>query len=216
MNLFDCELLNHLPPKLVEDYLAQGIFIKKTYEKNELIHLEGEVCKQIEIVCDGEIAVERIDESGRLLTVNIFTRNMLVGANLIFSTTNHYPMTVTSKKQSHAIVIEKELLFQLCNQYPNFLLQFIQIISDLSVIIGTKVKQRVSRTIKESIISFLGKQYSLQNSKKIILPTSKKDLAERMGVSRSSFSRELQKMKNQGLIDFDSKSITILQQEILP
>lgn len=215
MNLFECQLLDHLPPNLVTDYMANGYFIKKTYEKNELIHLEDEICDQIEIVCDGQIAVERIDESGRLLTVNVFTRNMLVGANLIFSSTNHYPMTITSRTKSHAIVIKKELLFQLCNQYPNFLLQFIQIISDLSVTIGTKVKQRVSRTIKESIISFLRKQYSLQNSNRIILPTSKKDLAERMGVSRTSFSRELQKMKNQGLIDFDKNSVTILDDSIL-
>lgn len=215
MDLYQCRLLDHLPENLVKDYMKNGYFIKKTYTKNELIHLEGDLCDQIEIVCDGQIAVERIDESGRLLTVNVFTRDMIVGANLIFSSTNHYPMSIRSRSQSQAIIIQKELLFELCNQYPSFLLQFIQVISDLSVKIGTKVKQRVSRTIKESIISFLQKQYQLQASRKILLPSSKKDLAERMGVSRTSFSRELQKMKNQGLIDFDKNSITILDESIL-
>ena len=39
---------------------------------------------------------------------------------------------------------------------------------------------------------------------------TKKVLADKIGVQRTSLSRELSKMKNDGLIDFDSESITIL------
>jgi CRP-like cAMP-binding protein len=35
------------------------------------------------------------------------------------------------------------------------------------------------------------------------------------GVSRTSLSRELKKMKDENLIDFDEKSITIIEQKIL-
>ncbi len=36
-----------------------------------------------------------------------------------------------------------------------------------------------------------------------------------MGISRTSLSRELQKMKQDGLIDYDMKTITIMDRDIL-
>ena len=43
----------------------------------------------------------------------------------------------------------------------------------------------------------------------IELPITKKELAEQMGVSRTSLSREMQKMKNEGIIDYQGKHITL-------
>jgi DNA-binding transcriptional regulator LsrR (DeoR family) len=44
---------------------------------------------------------------------------------------------------------------------------------------------------------------------------TKKQLAENFGVNRTSLSRELKKMKNEGLIDFDNKLIEIKDSSIL-
>jgi len=44
---------------------------------------------------------------------------------------------------------------------------------------------------------------------------SKKALAEKIGIQRSSLSRELNKMRKDGLIDFNSKYITINDVELL-
>ncbi|MEA4939555.1 MAG: helix-turn-helix domain-containing protein, partial [Christensenella sp.] len=44
----------------------------------------------------------------------------------------------------------------------------------------------------------------------IKLEITKKALAERIGVQRTSLSRELTKMRDEGLIDFDSESIKVL------
>ena len=43
------------------------------------------------------------------------------------------------------------------------------------------------------------------------LNTTKKALAEKFGVQRTSLSRELAKMKKDGLIDYDVKTITLLK-----
>ena len=51
------------------------------------------------------------------------------------------------------------------------------------------------RTIRESIVGFLKHETQKQNSQTITLPVSKKALAERFGVQRTSLSRELQKMR---------------------
>jgi len=208
-------ILGVLPSMLLSDYLSEGFFQKQTYNKNELIHIEGESCTQIEIILQGEIVIERIGLSGDLMTVNHFGKGDIIGANLIFSSTDCYPMTITAKKQTEVITVQKAVLFELCNTYPIFLMQFIKVISNLSVLIGTKMKNRISRTIRQSVITYLSKQYKLQGTTSIKLTMSKKSLAEMFGVSRTSLSRELQKMAVEGLIEFDAKSISILDTRIL-
>ncbi len=207
---FKNTILDALPPQLVSDYLADGLFLMQSFTKNELIHIEGDPCTQIEIILFGEIVIERIGISGDLMTLTYFHKGNVIGANLIFSSTDHYPMTITARKPTDVIVIQKDVLFELCNIYPSFLIEFIKIISDLSVLIGTKMKNRVSRTIRQSILTYLNKQYLLQETAAIRLTLSKKAMAEMFGVSRTSLSRELQKMKQEGLIDYDNKTIHIL------
>lgn len=210
-----CSLLKVLPAELVEKYYNEGKILIKSYGKNEIIHFEGDLCHNLEIVIKGHILVERIDDSGKTLTVAGFNIGDYLGANLLFSNNINYPMSVTSKTYSEVVVLNKEFIFKLCNSYPEFLLQFLQIISDHTVILGAKVKNHVSRTIRETIIAYINKEYLLQNTTTIKMTTTKKSLAESMGVSRTSLSRELQKMKLDNLIDYDNTTITILDQGVL-
>jgi CRP-like cAMP-binding protein len=77
------------------------------------------------------------------------------------------------------------------------------------------MKNRVSRTIRDSIITYINRQYHLQQTQTIRLTMTKKALSEMFGVSRTSLSRELQKMKQDQLIDFDSNTITIKDKALL-
>jgi Mn-dependent DtxR family transcriptional regulator len=65
------------------------------------------------------------------------------------------------------------------------------------------------KTIRQCIIDFLTYEYYIQNSLRIVLGISKKELAERIGVQRPSLLRELNKMRTDGLIEYDAHSITI-------
>ena len=84
-------------------------------------------------------------------------------------------------------------------------------ISNNASILGNTIKSYVNRTIRDCITSYLLNESNIQNSKKVVLNISKKELAEKFGIQRTSLSRELNKMKKDGLIDYDSKSITILK-----
>ena len=44
---------------------------------------------------------------------------------------------------------------------------------------------------------------------------TKKELAERLGIQRTSLSRELNKMKKDGLVDYNTHSITICDFDII-
>jgi len=208
-------MLDLIPKEKLGTLIESGQIYYCNYSKNEIIHFENDRCDQIEIIVDGKITVERIGIDGDLLTATTFTNSQILGANLIFSNINKYPMTVRAVNTSKVMIIERDILFNLCKTYPEFLLAFVKVISDLSVKIAIKMKNRVSRTIRDSIITYIKFQYQEQGSLTIELTMKKKALAEQFGISRTSLSRELKKMKDDHLIDFDISTITIIDRSIV-
>ena len=119
-------------------------------------------------------------------------------------------MTITTKQATTILRIDKDLIFELCRENAAFLKTFLEYISDHTTMLSYKLKQHVNRTIRESLMIFLQYESKKQNTNRIKLRMSKKELAEKIGVQRTSLSRELTKMKKDGIVDFDSESITVL------
>lgn len=203
-------LLSTLPSDYIKLHLANGNFKVKTYMKNSIIHFEGDHCFKLEIVLTGKVVVARIDESGNLLTIAEFFQNDILGGNLMFSKNPYFPMTSTALEESVILEIEKNLLFTLLSESPVFLKAYLEFVADHTFILGDKIKHYVNKTIRECVLGFLDYESKHQNSNKVILNMTKQTLADKIGVQRTSLSRELSKMRNEGLIEYDSKSITIL------
>lgn len=203
-------LLSTLPSDYIKLHLANGNFKIKTYTKNSIIHFEGDHCFKLEIVLTGKVVVARIDESGNLLTIAEFFQNDILGGNLMFSKNPYFPMTSTALEESVILEIEKNLLFTLLSESPVFLKAYLEFVADHTFILGDKIKHYVNKTIRECVLGFLDYESKHQNSNKVILNMTKQTLADKIGVQRTSLSRELSKMRNEGLIEYDSKSITIL------
>ena len=204
------DLMKSITPQEIESYLIEGSCKITQYKKNNIVHFVGEVCSKLEIILSGKVVIERIDESGNLMTIAEFLGGDVLGGNLMFSKNPYYPMTVTAKEATLILEINKDSLFRLFSDNHEFLSSYLEYVSDHTVILGDRIKHYVNRTIRESIISYLNFESKKQNSSIIKLSMTKKALAERIGVQRTSLSRELAKMREDGLIEFNSVSITLL------
>jgi len=203
-------LLSSLSAEEIKRYISDRSFATHVYGKNNIVHFSGEVCSKLEIILSGSIVVDRIDESGNLMTVAEFLSDDILGGNLLFSKNPHYPMTITAKSPTVVLEINRERLFQLFSDNHDFLKSFLEFISDHAMILGDRIRHYVNRTIRESILSYLDYECKKQNSNHIKLSITKKALAERIGVQRTSLSRELAKMRDEGLIEFSIDSIVLL------
>lgn len=194
----------------IESFLTDGSFKTTTYKKNNIIHFVGEICSKLEIILSGKVVIERIDDSGNLMTIAEFFSGEVLGGNLMFSKNPYYPMTVTAKETTLILEINNDRLFHLFSDNHDFLRSYLEYVSDHTVILGDRIKDYVNRTIRASIVSYLDYECKKQNSNIIKLSMTKKALAERIGVQRTSLSRELAKMREDGLIKYDSESIEII------
>ena len=207
----EIDLIKSIKPQEIDSYLTEGSCKITQYGKNNIVHFVGEVCSKLEIILSGKVVIERIDESGNLMTIAEFFGGDVLGGNLMFSKNPYYPMTVTAKEATLILEINKDRLFSLFSDNHEFLKSYLAYVSDHTVILGDRIKHYVNRTIRESIVSYLDYECKKQNAKTIKFGMTKKALAERIGVQRTSLSRELAKMRADALIQYDTESIELMR-----
>jgi len=203
------DLFKHFSLDELNELFKNNAYTTKKYMKNSIIYVQNEKCLSLDIILQGIISVQKIDSNGNVLNIYDFEIGDILGGNLIFSKRNEYPMTLISKNDSVILHIKKDLILELCKTNTNFLEEFFSLISDKTLMLTEKIKSLTMKTIRQCIIEFLLYETYSQKSTTIKLNVSKKDLAERIGVQRTSLSRELNKMRKDNLISYNANSITI-------
>ena len=204
------DLFNEFSTENLLDLFSLNNYKITQYKKGSIIHFESETCISWDIILNGEIIVQKIDEKGNVLTITEFGAGDTIGGNLLFSRHPYYPLSVFAKSDTIFLHIDKGFVLKLCHDSQDFLTKFLTCISDKTTILTNKIKSISLKTIRESIIDYINYEYYSQKNRKIKLHITKKELAERLGIQRTSLSRELNKMKKDGLIDYDAHHITII------
>jgi len=181
----------------------------ESYGKGDVILAEEDTCNTLNLILEGNIEIQKIDSSGKILSIAEFTEGDIFGEMLIFADTNTSPINAISKTKSTILLITKDSVISLCQKSESFLSEYLRIISNKAMILNLKLKEVTLKTIRQKISEFLIMQYKKHHSLKIKLTMTKKDWADKIGVQRPSLSRELIKMKEEGIIDFYKNIITI-------
>lgn len=180
-----------------------------TYSKNDIILSEDDSCTTLNLILEGTLEIQKVDSTGKVLTIAEFSTGEIFGEMLIFADKNTSPINVLAKTNAIVLHINKDAVLSLCQNSQSFLLEYLRIISNKAMILNLKLKEVTLKTIRQKISEFILMQNKTQKSMKIKLNMTKKDWAEKIGVQRPSLSRELIRMKEEGLIDYDKDTIII-------
>lgn len=185
------------------------------YSKNETIAFEGEDCTRIGIILEGSIEIQKLFLSGKTMTVNSLESGDIFGEVIVFSKMKTYPSTIIASSNSKILFINKDDIVKICSLNILLLNNFMELLSNKILVLNKKIKNLSFDTIREKICSYILEEYQKQKNKSIVLPFSRKEMAENLGVQRPSLSREFIKMKEEGLLDFNKNNVTILDLETL-
>ncbi|MGI5997793.1 MAG: Crp/Fnr family transcriptional regulator [Lutispora sp.] len=204
-------LFSNLIDEEIRELLNDNNHKISKYRKGSIIYLQNEKCKTLDLVLYGSVIVQSITEDGNSLTVSDFTKGDIIGLNLMFSQKSFYPMTISAKSDCTMLHIKKETILDLAMKNKNFLAILLQYLSDRSIFLTDKIKLISGKSIRQLILDFLAFECQIQGSSRIKLNMTKKELAERFGIQRTSLSRELQKMRKEGLVDYGRDWIMMCQ-----
>ena len=184
----------------------------KNYSKNDIIAMEGDTCTSIGLILDGSVDIKRMLGT-KIIHVSSFSKGNIFGEVIAFSDTNLYPATVISSSQSKIMFINKINFIHFCTSHEDFLEMFLNDLTNKIFVLNKSITNLTFSSIRQKICNFLISEYRLQKTKNIKLNMTKEKLAESLGITRPSLSRELIYMKEVGLIDYSRTHINILDLE---
>lgn len=192
----------------LEKLLADNHIYKKHYSKGVTVHNANETCRTLDIVFSGSLVAYSLSTNGSSTTMFEFSKGSVIGANLLFGENYSYPLNIYCLTDCQIVHININAVLELLHDY-NFTLHYIRSISQNSQGINQKIAMFTQRTLRENIMNYLKQQTIIQKSSVILLPMSKRQLADYFGVQRPSLFRELKKLKEEGIIEINNRTIAI-------
>lgn len=183
------------------------------YKRNDYITIAGNRFDSIGILLRGEATVNKENAAGNRIMMTILKPGDMFGEILVFSDQSFWPATIQAHQACKVLFLARDKIIgeceNVCPGHKMLIQNMLRIISEKALMLNRKVEYLTITGIREKISTFLLEQYKISGKATFTLPMNRKELAEFLNVSRPSLSREMCRMRDEGIIDFHMATVKI-------
>lgn len=187
-----------------------------TYSKNETITVENEKLDGIGIVLRGMVSIGKDTSSGDRLMIARLSQGDVFGEVAVY-TGSLWTATVLADKDASILFLPAEKLVNSeemsSKAASRFALNMLYIIAKKARALNDKLELLALKSIRRKICFYLLKQHQSRRQSEFMVPLRRGEMAEYLQVSRPSLSRELIRLKEEGIIDFEGRNFKLIDLE---
>lgn len=195
------------------------LVMKRKLRKNTVIFHENDAASAFYLVKTGRIKVYKVSRDGREQVLSILGDGQIFGDVPTFDG-GPYPATAATMIDSEIYLINRDDFNDMVRRNPEIALKIIKALGGrlrqaLELVRDLSFKQVPHRLA--GLLLKLGDEYGEATEAGVLinLSLSRQDLADIVGTSRETVTRELKKMERSGLLDIDRRLITITDRKRL-
>lgn len=185
-----------------------------SFLKDQIVAFEGENLKHIGIILSGCVDMVKEDLWGNKTMLLRLRKNELFGETFACGDDSMAVVTFVVSENAKILFLPFDRVMHSCTQACGFHYRLIEnmvgIIANKNRELMRKIEVLSKRTIREKLLAYLSIQAQAQESRYFEIPLGRVEMAEYLCVDRSALSRELAKMKEEGLLDFDKNCFRLL------
>lgn len=182
------------------------------YRKGDVIFGAGSIVTDIGLVLLGSVRIEHTDLWGNKSILGITPAGGVFAES--YACISDEPMMVdaVANENCDILFISVPRLFTPCSvcRSQNRLIQnLVMITAGKNLQLSRRSLHTSSKTIRGRLFSYFSHQVSAQGCNKIVIPFDRQQLADYLNLDRSALSKELGKMRNDGLIEYNKNTFVI-------
>lgn len=185
-----------------------------TFQKGDIVAFEDENIKHIGILLSGTVDMIKEDLWGNKTMLVRMRKDELFGETFACGEDNLSVVTFMVSEDAKILFIPFDRVMHSCTMacvfHHRLIENMVHIIANKNRDLMRKVEVVSKRSIREKLLTYLSIQAQAQESRYFEIPLGRVELAEYLCVDRSALTRELVKMKDDGLIDYDKNCFRIL------
>ncbi|SFB35213.1 cAMP-binding domain of CRP or a regulatory subunit of cAMP-dependent protein kinases [Acetitomaculum ruminis DSM 5522] len=207
------ELFENIKNNDVDTLLGCIKSFKKEYKKGETIYLEEDKIYYLGIIISGSVHMLKSDIWGNSSLFTFFGPGELFGESFAVQKNISSSVIFKASQDTKVLFLAATNIIHTC---PNACAFHAQISTNLFNLLGIKNQKFLDKieilskaSIREKLLAYISQLSQEQNSRYVHSPLSRLSLADYLNVNRSAMSRELSKMRDEGIIDFDKDTFII-------
>lgn len=190
----------------------------KEYSKNEIIFLAGSEITSMGIVLTGSLNLVKEDILGNRMIITEIPAGELFAEIYACAGTRRSPVTVIASNHSKVLFLGYHKLITTCPSHCGFhhilVENMLTILANKNLQLNQKMSLLSKRTTREKLLEYFQYQIEKQNNLKFEIPFSRSELADYLCVDRSALSRELGKLRDEGIITFHKNQFHYILENI--
>jgi len=217
--LTKCELFEDMTGEQINSILTCLKPKINYYQKGEHVAIAGEHFEGIGVILKGEVMISKENAAGNRVILAKLQAEHLFGEMVAFSNMKVWPASVYVVEDSTIMFIEPGKIIRSCEQacisHTSLIMNMLKMISKRALILNRKVEYLAIKSMREKISTYLLEQYRRTGKTTFMIDLNRNELADFLNVSRPSMSREIAKMKDEGIIDYYKSSFKIINLDLL-
>lgn len=211
--LKDVYLFNQIAP---EEFLRLLPCLSPTtarYRKNDIIFLEGTDVTRVGILLSGNAHVIKEDIWGNRTIISDLGTKDLFGESFSCAKVKKLPVTVVAASDCEVLFIEYKRILTTCTSACVFHAKLIEnmmsILASKNILLQDKLQILSKPTTREKLLAYLNSQSQKLGSLTFMIPFDRQQLADYLCVDRSAMTKELGRLRDEGLISFHRSSFKL-------
>ncbi len=212
MNLFEAFIFQNLTKEEWEDMNTLRFLRTASYEKNTLIFQTGDIVHEIGMVLSGSVNIESIDLWGNKSILSHVPKGHAFAETYALC---HEPMMVDAitSEYSEIAFVNTDILLNEQHLgkawHSKIMHNLLLIFAQKNLVLSNRIFCTSAKTIRERLFTYFSNLSVKNGSKTFQVPFDRQQMADYLNLDRSALSKELGKMRKEGLIDFHKNIFTL-------
>lgn len=196
----------------VKDLLSRTGVLVKHFHRNDYVYLAGDNIDNLCVVINGKVQIIKEDIAGEKSILGTLEPGDTFAENN-FAARTHSVLSYSVVDDSDIFMLNFGRLTMKIIQNPELFSKFFHNLMEISGQNTAKLLAKVDilgkRSLRGKIMAYLEQEAQLHNSPTFELPFNRTDMANYLDADRSAMTRELCKMRDEGLIKFEKNVFMI-------
>jgi CRP-like cAMP-binding protein len=197
--------------KIIQDAECKKLKCQtEKFRPGDFVRSAGEEFDEIMILKKGEIKIESVGRSGRILEIDRISAPEFIFPCVTFSENPILDADLIAVTDVEVITIERDEFFKYMWKDKESAVSFLAYLGKQFSKLINRLSEVILSDLKEKIANYLVSLSEEQNSLKIKLPHTREEIARRFGAARPSISIVLSELAEDGLIKLNRNIVEIL------
>ncbi|MDE6220425.1 MAG: Crp/Fnr family transcriptional regulator [Lachnospiraceae bacterium] len=218
----DCDrihLFRNISKEEIEKMFRCSKTVERSFEDGSYVFRQGETPKNLFLVLEGTVMISKDFASGKRDVLFMVGQGDVFGEMFLFADAKTYWYDAITQGKVSVLEIPWEFFYcfcsNACEHHRMITRNMLEIQSEKNFTMTRKLHLLSGTTLRERIALWLLEQTVDGRTDIIKLNMNREELADYLGTTRPSLSRELMKMQQEQLIEVDKNMIKILDRDVL-